>query len=284
MSGSDYRDLLLHLDDAGGNDHRIRAAIQLAVRFDAHLTGFLSLRPPAQARHYIPQELIDRHRKSVAERALQLRDQFEAACSAAGIAQEWLQSDLPPIAGMKLAGRVCDLSIVEKPSPVSAGRRDAWYGEPMLPHELSLRMGRPVLVLPQGGQAGGLADAARLGRRALIAWNGSREAARAVHDALPLLVQAEHILLLSIDPAETGGTPAADMARHLARHGAKVELASQASGEEPVEAILRDAMRRFSLDLLVMGAYGHSRLSEMVFGGVTEAILDGLDKPVLFGN
>ena len=278
MPASGYRDLLLHLDDAGSNDQRIRAAIELAARFDAHLTGFLSLRPPAQARHYIPQEFIDRHRKNAAERAQRLRDQFEAACSAAGIAHEWLQSDLPPISGMKLAGRVCDLSIVEKPSPVSTGRRDAWYGEPMLPHELSLRMGRPVLVLPQGGQA------ARLGRRALIAWNGSREAARAVHDGLPLLVQAEHILLLSIDPAETGGTPAGDMARHLARHGAKVELASQASGEETVEAILRDAMQRFSLDLLVMGAYGHSRLSEMVFGGVTEAILDGLDKPVLFGN
>lgn len=279
MSG--YRDLLLHLDDVGSNADRIRVAIDLAARFGAHLTGFYSLRPAPQARHYIPTELIERHRKTVAERAAQMRQVFEAACLAAGQPCEWLQSDLPPISGMKLVGRVCDLAIVQKPSPVAAERPDAWYGEPMLPHELSLRMGRPVLVLPA-------VDVAVLGNRVLVAWNGSREATRAVHDALPLLANAAHILLLCVDPedapGDTGGTSGEIMARHLARHGAKVEVASLVSGEEPVEAILRDAMQRYGLDLLVMGAYGHARFREMVFGGVTEAILDGFEKPVLFSN
>ncbi|WP_374634308.1 universal stress protein [Ferrovibrio sp.] len=275
-----YRDLLLHLDDVGSNHNRIRVAIDLAARFGAHLTGFHSLRPAPQVRHYLPSELIDRHRKNVDGRAATLRREFEAACLAAGQPCEWLQSELPPIAGMKLAGRVCDLAILEKAVVATDGPADAWYGEPMLPHELGLRMGRPVLVLPTGADI----DAANLGQRVLVAWNGSREASRAVHDALPLLAKAAHIQLLCIDADETGGTPGALMVRHLARHGAKVELASQASGEEPVEAILRDSMQRYGMDLLVMGAYGHSRLREMVFGGVTEAILDGLEKPVLFGN
>lgn len=282
MSG--YRDLLLHLDDAGSNASRIRAAIDLAVRFGAHLTGFYALRPAAQARHYIPAELIARHHKAVLEQAAEQRQAFETACQAAGLACEWLQSEMPPISGMKLAGRVCDLAILQKPSPVAAGRPDAWYGEPMLPHELSLRMGRPVLILPA---ATGL-KAGELGKRVLVAWNGSREATRAVHDALPFLTDAAHILLLSVDPEATGGTPAEVMARHLARHGAKVEVhnhvSALVSGEEPVEAILREAMQHYGMDLLVMGAYGHARLREMVFGGVTEAILDGFEKPVMFSN
>ena len=141
--------------------------------------------------------------------------------------------------------------------------------------------GRPIIMLPAGSTVSRV-------RRILVGWNARREAIRAVADAMPLLVRAEVVEVLVIDherqSADHGQEPGADIARHLARHGARVEVRRLSSGGEDVGHLLLSQAAAFGADLLVMGAYGHSHLSEWVFGSVTRAVLREADLPVLMSR
>jgi nucleotide-binding universal stress UspA family protein len=120
-----------------------------------------------------------------------------------------------------------------------------------------------------------------------VAWNARREAIRAEADALPLLVKAEAVEVLVVDHerhAGHGPEPGADIARHMARHGAQVEVRRLSSGGEDVGRLLLSQAAAFRADLLVMGAYGQSRLSEWMFGGVTRTVLREAGIPVLMSR
>jgi nucleotide-binding universal stress UspA family protein len=138
-----------------------------------------------------------------------------------------------------------------------------------------------VIVFPPRGTASRV-------RRILVAWNAGREAVRAVADARALLVRAEAVEVLVVDPegrrAGHGEEPGADIARHLARHGAQVEVRRLSSGGEDVGRVLLSQAAAFGADLVVMGAYGHSRLNEWIFGGVTRTILREAGLPVLMSR
>jgi nucleotide-binding universal stress UspA family protein len=125
-------------------------------------------------------------------------------------------------------------------------------------------------------------------RRVLVGWNARREAIRAVADAMPLLVKADAVEVLVADHerhlGEHGQEPGADIARHLARHGAQVEVRRLSSGEEEVGRLLLSQAAAFGADLVVMGAYGHSYLSEWMFGGVTRTVLHEASLPVLMSR
>jgi nucleotide-binding universal stress UspA family protein len=129
--------------------------------------------------------------------------------------------------------------------------------------------------------------AATIGERVLVAWDGGREAARAVNDALPILERAKSVTVLSVNPASEDGSrrePGADISLHLARHGVKVEAQRRITTEISAgDAILNEIASKGS-DLLVMGAYGHSRLRELVLGGVTRQILGSMTVPVLMSH
>ncbi|KPF41866.1 universal stress protein [Rhizobium sp. G187] len=134
--------------------------------------------------------------------------------------------------------------------------------------------GRPVLLIPY------ILKEPRPIRRVLIAWNGSREAARATFDALPFLKEAEEVEIFSVDPPETPAQSAAmagaEIAAALARHGIKVTVTCQEkTGLSPAAAI-ENRLSDSSIDLLVMGAYGNKRWWEVLFGGVTRTILDSM--------
>ena len=151
-----------------------------------------------------------------------------------------------------------------------------------LPEEVVLSAGRPALIEPYDWALETLGD------RVLIAWDASREAARAVSDALPILERAGSVLVASVNPKQTplghGELPGADIALHLARHGIDVEVRSiEVDQMEIGEALLSfaaDAAR----DLLVMGAYAHSRLRELVLGGATRTVLGRTTLPVLMAH
>jgi nucleotide-binding universal stress UspA family protein len=151
-----------------------------------------------------------------------------------------------------------------------------------LPEQVVLASGRPVLVVPHDWAA------RLLGERVLIAWDASREAARAVSDALPLLQRAEAVLVVSVNPKSTplghGELPGADIALHLARHNVEVDVQSVETDRMEVgEALLSFAADR-GCDLLVMGAYAHSRVRELVLGGATRTILKSMTLPVLMAH
>ena len=142
--------------------------------------------------------------------------------------------------------------------------------------------GRPVLAIPYAGRF------ETLGRRVLVGWNASREASRAVNDALPLLAGASSVVVTAVNPRRGldghGEEPGADIALHLARHGLKVEVEHTVAPEIEAGELLLNRAAELSSDLLVVGAYGHSRLRETILGGVTRTLLKQMTVPVLLSH
>ncbi|MBN8184300.1 universal stress protein [Roseibium aggregatum] len=142
--------------------------------------------------------------------------------------------------------------------------------------------GRPVLYVPSSFKAD------HIGTKVAIAWNSRREAARAVSESLPFLKSAEEITLLLVDPVvgdnDHGEDPGSDIATVLARHGLGISVQSVASADRPVSEALLDSVRELGADLLVMGAYGHSRLRENILGGTTREMLEQTVIPLLLSR
>ena len=159
-----------------------------------------------------------------------------------------------------------------------------------LASELIIGSGRPVVVVPIAGKF------ASIGKNVLVGWDGTREASRATHDALPLIAQGARVKLYHINPRDAGKNPATAVATHLARHGIKAqadhtyskipasETALFGARSLKVGDLLLSAAADMGADLLVMGGYSHSRTREMMTGGVTRSILQHMTIPVLMSH
>jgi nucleotide-binding universal stress UspA family protein len=203
------------------------------------------------------------------------RAQFEDIVRRHGIRSEW--RSLPYLSTeVGVHAYYADLVVIARPE--SAGQT---AGPPGLAESLVLSSGRPIIVFPPR-------DTVSRVRRILVAWNATRESIRAVADALPLLVKAEAVEVLLVDhqrrPEGHGQEPGADIARHLAHHGAHVEVRRLSSGGKDVGRLLLSQASAFGADLLVMGAYGHAQLREWMFGGVTRTVLYEAGLPVLMSR
>jgi nucleotide-binding universal stress UspA family protein len=155
-------------------------------------------------------------------------------------------------------------------------------GERSVFSSLLFDSGRPVMMVPQRARWPAQLE------KAVVAWRPSPEASRALHDALPLLRRARSVDVVMVEPrvGETshGEVPGADIAQHLSRHGVKVEIVSlPREGASTAEAILRHAAQ-VGAQLIVAGGYGHSRVREQVFGGVTRGLFEHATVPVLFSH
>lgn len=274
------KDLLVVVDDSAAGLARMELAARLAVRHDAHLTGLYVVSPislPAFVEAELPAELRATLRAQAEAGADQCGDQFDAVMRRHGLSDrsEWRAVSGDPTTAVSIHGRYSDLVIIGQPDP----RRDRDVAVPS-PGDLVFSCGRPLLVVPYIGTFSDVGD------RVLVAWNGSREAARAMADARPILSRAKKVSLLSVNPADAadgglGDMPGADIAKYLSRHNAKVEVAHTTTDAlEPGDALLNTVSDE-GCDLLVMGAYGRSRLRELVLGGVTRHILKHMTVPVL---
>jgi nucleotide-binding universal stress UspA family protein len=150
------------------------------------------------------------------------------------------------------------------------------------PVRLLLASGTPILVVPSGWKS------EPIGKKILVGWNASREARRAVVDALPFLVAAWSVTILVVDPDKRadrhGEEPGADIALHLARHGAHVDVERVSSHGSPVADVILTYAADHGMDLIVIGAYSHARSVEVVFGGVTRTLLKQALIPVLISR
>jgi nucleotide-binding universal stress UspA family protein len=172
-----------------------------------------------------------------------------------------------------LHARYADLTVIAQSAPPNIPN-----GEAGLAHDLVLQAGRPVLVIPFAGAQ------RPVGERVVIAWNGSREAARAVGDAMPILERAASVDVLSVQPEGIGDLPGADITHHLARHGIKATAKRSVANLIEAGDVLLNFVADTGADLIVMGAYGHSRMREIVLGGVTREVLDHLTVPALLSH
>jgi nucleotide-binding universal stress UspA family protein len=246
----------------------LQFAGELAEEHGAHLIGVFMqpeavVTPPQTfARGKGIPKVIEAHEAQLEGIEAEHRALFEDIARRHGIRSEW--RSLPHLSSdVVVHTHYADLAVIARPTGETAD-------PPGLVESLVLTSGRPIIILPPRSTASRL-------RRILVGWNGAREAVRAVADALPLLVRAEVVEVLVIDhqrhAANHGQEPGADIARHLARHGAHVEVRRLSSGGEDVGHLLLSQAAAFDADLVVMGAYGHSHLSQWVFGSVTRTVL-----------
>jgi nucleotide-binding universal stress UspA family protein len=274
------KDLLIHIDRTKECGERLKAAIALARAHDAHLTGAYVIprsRIPNYLEVQVPRDILEKAAAARLNDAADSRKSFEAACRAAGIACEWRQAEGAPVETLALSARYADLAIV--------GQRDIEsedFEVDEMPDRFILAAERPVLVVPYAGTF------PQVGRTVVVAWDASRLATRAVNDALPILRKASKVHLLAINPEGGreghGDVPGADIGLHLARHGVKAEASSiHAEDLEAGDALLSRAAD-FGADLIVMGAYGHSRWRELVLGGVTRHLLNHMTAPVFMSH
>jgi nucleotide-binding universal stress UspA family protein len=273
-----YKSIMTHVQPEGEAAGRVQCAADVAAQFGAHLIGVgAEALPPlgfADPYGFAQGEMIVAMRSAMEVNRVTAETAFRAHAGA--LSNEWRTTQDLPTPAMCRAARACDL-IVAGGAPREA--RDIY--RIVDAGELAINAGRPVLVAPP-------APPKLQARGVVVAWKDTREARRAIADALPFLKRAERVTVLAAttDPDTTAADfQAKDVAAALARHGvparAKVVVPShddEVAGEILSEAVAIDA------DLVVAGAYGHSRLQEWVLGGVTRDLLNTSDRFVLLSH
>lgn len=273
-----YKTILVHVDDSPDAAVRITLAARLALRHDAHLVGialtgvsrlFYQEGSAALVRSALAPYMDDLYRRS--ERRLA---GFTRLAEEAGVAShEARLVDDEAGAGLALSARYADLVVLGQQARATA----APPGGALAPY-LVLACPRPVLLLPHARPEPG----PRFGARVVVAWNGSAEAMRAASAALPLLREADSVTLASFGaPGAPDAEPA--LAGWLERHGIAAGFVRE-SAHLDVGARLLALLAEREAGLLVMGGYGHTRLSELVLGGVTRTVLAGMRIPVLLAH
>jgi len=272
------KDLLVHVHSEAFSGATVDAAIALAARHDAHLVG-LGVRAPADMPTYaearLPDSVIDILNEREDTRLADAEAMFVSRAKHAGRddRSEWREDSGLPAQTLSLHARYADLVVAAQSQPDSSDRRFIDLAEDVL-----IASGRPVLVIPAIGAK------APIGNMVAVAWNGSREAARALADAMPLLDKAKSVEIFIAGDPELGDLPGADIAAHLARHGMKVDVYRSPGSEVSVGDALLNRVAETGADLIVMGGYGRSRFREFILGGVTRHILQHMTVPVLMSH
>ncbi len=283
------RDLVVLLDGSPRDEAKLAVALQLARRNDAHLTGLCALElllpndmsfalsgyPNLWALPDFARQIEDQAQ----EKAAVIEASFQDLLRRESRRGDWLLETGPLIPAVMLRAYTADLLVVgqadpnNKPPPVAR----------TLVEDLLMMSGRPLLLIPYAGQFD------TVGTNVLVGWTRTREASRAVHDALAVFAPAAKVTVLTVQSArpatDIGGLPTVDIAEHLARHGLEVSAARTVvtDGLSPADALL-DYASDIGADLLVVGGYGHSRTREMIMGGVTRDLLRHMTVPVLMSH
>jgi nucleotide-binding universal stress UspA family protein len=282
-----FKDLLVVVDNSKTCATRLDVAVHVASRFGTHLAGLFVREPPnfpvwaqSEGQVYLRplSDYAEMHRQAWREAAVGAQHLFRSRADVAGITTEWREREGDVAEMAILHARYADMVIVGQMERELHGVRPARE----LPERLLLGVGRPILVVPYAGAF------RTVGERVLVAWNASREATRAVNDALPILRQASQVTVLAINPrggvSGDGDVPGADLALHLSHHGVKAEASSLTSEDVAVAPMLLSRVADLQADLLVMGGYGRSRVREIILGGVTREILHSMTVPTLLSH
>jgi nucleotide-binding universal stress UspA family protein len=271
-----YKTILLHLDASAGCRTRVEQACALANSFDAHLVGLAVMLPlliPGTAPTEVMIDLLSEQWETERSALAALSETFPEQARQLGAAHVEARFVVgSPEQTVALHCRYADLAIIGQMLSKEGG----------IAQSLVLNAGRPVLIFPRDWEP------RRVGERVLVAWNASREATRALTDALPLLSRADQVDVVTVNaeprPQGHGEVPGADVALYLARHGVRANVTPTVGKDIDVGEWLLSRAADLGSDLIVMGAYGHSRLRELVLGGATRTVLDSMTVPVLMSH
>lgn len=276
-----YKTILVHLDTGKGIDSRLDIAFSLAQKFDAHLVGLHALSTTPLPGWAIAEagDFIEKAQAKAREALMQeARKAWDAAVQRANCSKcEWRSSSANALDVVTLHARYADLVVIGQDD----GSGSYGLAQDFEQH-LLLRVGRPVLVVPYAREK------RPVGNEVLVAWNASQEATRALTDSMPFLQTAKHVQVAAFNAGRKGGmhgdVPGADIGLYLSRHGVKVTVSQYNADDVDVGNQLLSRAADLDSDLIVMGAYGHSRMSELILGGVTRTLLESMTVPVLMSH
>jgi nucleotide-binding universal stress UspA family protein len=303
------KQIVLHQGRDARSHVRLELAAAIAAQHDSYIFGIFSKSSAIdqmKMKWIMSGEAVEKLQMSLQETSDRAKEVFEKHLSEKGLSGEWHTVDGGSAEAVTSAARLGDLTIIGQSDP------DEEQFDGNLPDQVVLSAGSPILIVPYAGTF------STVGKRVMIAWDGGREAARAVREALPLIQKADKVVVYSIASADNGSWPDTNVGSFLARHDVQAELNLSTVGTE-FDAVdpslqtvgggfdfqesgawthtrhfalaeintgdaLLSAITDNSIDLLVMGAYGHMRLQEVIFGGVTRQILKSMTVPVLMSN
>ena len=257
-------DILVCVDSTEAGAGRLKLALRLAQQHHAYLTGAYVLEP------------ANRDGATAGARAEQAEERFREALRLHGIDGDWRLIDGPDIAEIVALAKSADLAILGQYS------RGAANGTGFRPDEVATACGRPLLIVPY---VGGFTS---IGENVLIAWDGTREATRALNDALPLIEAAKSATVMTVIAKEKEFDHAhAELRRviaHLERHGVPARAEETIRGDLSISDLLLSRAADLGADMIVAGAYHHSQLREALVGGVSRDLLRHMAVPVLMSH
>jgi nucleotide-binding universal stress UspA family protein len=276
------KDIAFHLSTRTSDTATVDYAVSVAAAFEAHLAGIAfaldPFIPPAMGiGDTVPADWIDEQREESETAASAAIARFEEVARRNAISAESRRLDASLAGAAQMFGRIArrfDLSIVRQAEPGKAPLED------LIIEAALFEAGRPVLVVPYI-QKGTLAL-----DRVMVCWDGGRNAARAVGDAMPFLRRAKavEVVIVQGDAGKSDEIAGADIGEHLARHDLEVEVKRIVAKDGGVMDTILSHAADVGTDFLVMGGYGHSRLREFILGGVTRGILATMTVPVLMSH
>lgn len=277
-----YKTVLVHVDETSRSNLRVKIAAEIAMLDNAHLVGTAV----TGVSRFIYQDgnisasdpNLTIHLNFLRERAEKAVAGFNKIVTDLGVpSYESAIANDEAGGGIGLQARYSDLVVLGQTNPDEPSPSVL----PDFPEYIVMNSGRPVLIIPYAG------DFTTVAKRPLISWDASRESTRAVTDAIPLLKQADLVQVAIFNSKSSsdahGEQPGADIALFLARHGVKVEVSVHKTSTDIGNALL-SLSHDLDSDMIVMGGYGHSRLREMIMGGVTRTILESMTIPVLMSH
>lgn len=253
------------------NQSVMDAAIKLAKERDAHLTG-VHLVPPLNLPIYaavpFPDGMMSSYYAEADAEGDKLRETFDAHCQSAGLdSHEWQGGARSVLSVLEEIAPVTDLFVLAQHA---SGEHDWLLGE------ASLLLGVPILAIPESGTF------ESFGKTVLLAWAPRRECARAVRDAMPILREADQVVVLRGDVRDDARD--VGVGAYLSRHGVNADIRHVTTDEVSIGDAILNAVTDYGCDMIVMGAYGHSRIREMAFGGATRHVLQHMTVPTILSH
>lgn len=255
--------ILVPIGHDKGAEARVDLAIELANKYDAHVKALHVLTPAADMFKTTPveaytAEAFDQYERDLEAEAEKYKQKYTSQLKSGGVRYDWCQQQGDMLTFLNLHSRTADLTILTQKS----GSMDDIMS---VMHDFIIESGLPVIIIPEEGAKGDY-------KNVLVAWDGGEQSAKATHDALDILKEAEKVTVLSIAEDDKKLIPEADICVKLARHGVNAEALTLGKNGPIGQAILNTAAN-VDADLIVSGAWGHRRLRELIFGGVTKELL-----------